>query len=276
MKKKWTSVILAVCLVVGYLFSNSSFVPVNAATETVSITPTTVSNVEAILPEPTIYYSVDPTTEGNTKMFSYTFKFTLKKTSMVRINGLSRYTFSDGGTTTYTLAKSDASVKEEWSTGVYADHLWTEKEGNYCDKVFTLSKGTYYLYVSTSLANDWATRTWMGQNLSDMDCGLWLAVNTSACSKPKAPTIKSVTNKAGKKIAVKYAKVANVDGYAIQYSTNKKFTKKTTKTATKLSKTLTKLQKKKYYVRVRAYRLLTGGAKYYGAWSSVKSVTVKK
>ena len=66
----------------------------------------------------------------------------------------------------------------------------------------------------------------------------------------------------------------------LEYSTSKKFTSKTTKKVTfkkgtTKKTTLKKLKsKKKYYVRIRAYKTVNG-KKAYGSYSSVKSVTVK-
>ncbi len=95
------------------------------------------------------------------------------------------------------------------------------------------------------------------------------------------PLKTTLTLKAGKKqLTANWATVANITGYEVQYSTSKKFTKKTTKTVTikkaKTKKTaIKKLSKgKKYYVKVRAYKTVSG-KNIYGAWSSVKNVKVK-
>ena len=94
--------------------------------------------------------------------------------------------------------------------------------------------------------------------------------------KLSAPTIKKVT-KGKKKFKVTWKTVKNATAYQIQYSTSKKFTKKTTKTvkvkgAKKTSATVKKLKGgKKYYVRVRACK---GSTK--SKWSKVKTVTPKK
>lgn len=86
--------------------------------------------------------------------------------------------------------------------------------------------------------------------------------------------------KAGKKqLTASWKSVSGVTGYEVQYSTSKKFTKKTTKTLTLKSKskktTIKKLSKgKKYYVRVRAYKKI-GNKIYYGSYSTAKSVKVK-
>lgn len=93
-------------------------------------------------------------------------------------------------------------------------------------------------------------------------------------------TTTKLTLKAGKKqLTASWSKVSDISGYEVQYSTSKKFTKKTTKTVTakKSSKktTIKKLKKgKKYYVRVRTYKTVNG-KKVYSGWSTVKSVKVK-
>ena len=69
----------------------------------------------------------------------------------------------------------------------------------------------------------------------------------------------------------------SINGYQIQYSTNKKFTKKTTvaKTVKKASATKLNIKKckagKKYYIRIRTYKKVKG-TKYYSGWSKVKSM----
>ena len=69
-------------------------------------------------------------------------------------------------------------------------------------------------------------------------------------------------------------------GYEVQYSTSKKFQKKTTQTkvvkkASKTSLTVNKLKSKKtYYVRIRTFQTVEG-KKYYSKWSKVKKVKIK-
>ena len=96
---------------------------------------------------------------------------------------------------------------------------------------------------------------------------------------PKAPTLSSVKNTASKKITVKWTKVSGVTGYQIQYATNKNFNSAKTvkvKGAKNVSKAITKLTvNKTYYVRVRAYKTVSG-TNYYSAWSAKKSVKIKK
>ena len=109
-------------------------------------------------------------------------------------------------------------------------------------------------------------------------------------TKPSEPTKPSVTKKptavkvkkliAKKKALVVYwNKVSGVDGYHIQLATDKKFKKNrksvivAKRNASK--KTVKNLKKnKKYYVRVRAYKVVDG-KKVYGKWSKIKSVKTK-
>ncbi len=95
---------------------------------------------------------------------------------------------------------------------------------------------------------------------------------------PKATKIANIAPTAkGFKVTWKKQK-SSTTGYQIQYSTSKKFTKKTTKvravkkaSATKL--TIRKLKaKKKYYVRIRTYKTVKG-KKYCSSWSKPRTVT---
>ena len=107
-----------------------------------------------------------------------------------------------------------------------------------------------------------------------------VAAQKAALAKSTAPkkvAIKSL--KAGKKsMLVKWKKVKGISGYELQYGLNKSFTKgqKIIKVKkTKISRKITKLtSKKKYYVRIRAYKSITGGT-IYGNWSKVKVKKVK-
>ena len=102
--------------------------------------------------------------------------------------------------------------------------------------------------------------------------------DVTVISKPKSASIKKVKG-AKKAILVTWKKVSGVKGYQVQVATDKKF-KKNKKTVTikkqKTTKTtIKKLKaKKKYYVRVRTYKIVNG-KKVYSSWSKVKSVKTK-
>ena len=102
---------------------------------------------------------------------------------------------------------------------------------------------------------------------------------------PKVSTISKIIPKK-KGFALEWNKQAvQTTGYEVAYSTNKKFTKKTTGTITvgkskTVSKSVSKLKaKKKYYVKIRTYKAVkTNGKakKLYSAWSKIKTVTTKR
>lgn len=103
---------------------------------------------------------------------------------------------------------------------------------------------------------------------------------TPAPTSIKPATVKVTGTKAKTKaLAVYWNKLTGVDGYQIQVATDKNFKKnKKTVTVAKQNaskKTVKKLKKnKKYYVRVRSYKIVNG-KKVYGKWSKVKSVKTK-
>ena len=112
------------------------------------------------------------------------------------------------------------------------------------------------------------------------------ATTTTATKKPAVKPAKKVTVKkqaakvkAGKKkLTVTWKKDKNVSGYQIKIATKKNFkgaktyTVKSYKTYKKVIKKLK--AKKKYFVKVRAYKTV-GKSKVYGAYSAVRSCKVK-
>ena len=97
---------------------------------------------------------------------------------------------------------------------------------------------------------------------------------------PKGTPLNKLT--AGKKqFTVTWkAQRTETTGYEVQYSTNsqfksgnKKINIKNNKTTSNIVKKL--IGKKKYYVKVRTYKIVNG-KKYYSGWSKVKNITTKK
>ena len=97
--------------------------------------------------------------------------------------------------------------------------------------------------------------------------------------KPKGTSLSKLTSKSkGFKIKWKKQEV-QTSGYQIQYATKSSFSNKRTKTITSRTKTTITLKnlkaKKKYYVRIRTYKMVSG-KKLYSAWSGVKKVKTRK
>ena len=100
-----------------------------------------------------------------------------------------------------------------------------------------------------------------------------------AASKLPATSITSLSAK-DNGFTVKWKKKTKITGYQIQYSTSSKFSMKNTKTvkikkAKTTSKKITDLKSsKKYYVRIRTYKIVNKKT-YYSSWSKKKNVTTK-
>ena len=95
---------------------------------------------------------------------------------------------------------------------------------------------------------------------------------------PKKASIKSVTSPGKKKIKITWSKNSTVTGYQIYLSTRKDFKKNVVSRSYGKStgtKTLSGWKSKTtYYIKIRSYKTV-GTTKYYGAWSSIKSVKGK-
>lgn len=141
-------------------------------------------------------------------------------------------------------------------------------------KVLTLKKGTYYIKVTGDSAYDgWG-------DMYTLDRGNMGKVNLHVTTISKV-SVSSWKNNASKKAQVVYKNLDGAEGYEIQYSTDKSFSKgvKTKKVNDKtLKATFSKLTKNKtYYVRVRAWKYdVLEENKLYGNWSAVKKVKITK
>ena len=94
----------------------------------------------------------------------------------------------------------------------------------------------------------------------------------AAVTAPAKVKISSAKNVKGKKLTIKFKKIAGVKTYQIVYSLKKNFKGKKTINTTKTSYTIKKLKKgKTYYVKVRAKN-----AAGFGKFSAVKKVKIKK
>lgn len=98
----------------------------------------------------------------------------------------------------------------------------------------------------------------------------------SAVTVPKKVSNKSAKSKKSRRINYSFKKVS-ATGYQYQWSTHKNFKSNFLTKNTKSTKITIKTaqSRRRYYVRVRAYKTEPGGKKIYGKWSNVKSVRVK-
>jgi len=98
----------------------------------------------------------------------------------------------------------------------------------------------------------------------------------SAVTVPKKVSNKSAKSKKSRRITYSFKKV-NATGYQYQWSTHRNFKSNFLTKNTKSTKVTIKTaqSRRRYYVRVSAYKTERGGKKIYGKWSNVKSVRVK-
>lgn len=99
------------------------------------------------------------------------------------------------------------------------------------------------------------------------------AMVKTSVAKPAGLSVKASK---GGKVTVSWKKVTGAVNYQVYYSTKSKSGYKLAGTTKKLSTTISKLSpKKKYYFKVRAYKLNAAQADSYSAFTGAKSVTVK-
>lgn len=100
--------------------------------------------------------------------------------------------------------------------------------------------------------------------------------NGSRIVRLTAPVQYKPSSKASGKLTVRWKKAAGASGYQIQYAASRSMRGSRTVSASALTRTLSGLKKgSTYYVRIRAYKKVSGKT-YYGAWSSVKNAKVRK
>lgn len=97
---------------------------------------------------------------------------------------------------------------------------------------------------------------------------------------PIRQSVLALKSSKSRQMTVSWKKDTRATGYQIMYSTDKKFRKNVKTVNIKKYKTthctVKKLARnKRYYVRVRSYKKVSGG-KLYGSWSSTKNVKIKK
>ncbi len=206
----------------------------------------------------------------------------------VTVTGKGNYTGSK--TVNFTIIKTVSgvkaasagynSVKVSWEkiSGVtgYKVYRAGSKNGSYkCVKAVKGEKTTSYKdgKLTTGKTYYYQVRPYLGKKEGAASKAV------SAKPVPAKAAISSVKNSASKTAKITWEKVSGASGYEIYSATSKngKYKKVTTiKKGGTVSYKNTKLKKgKTYYYKVRAYRTVNG-KKVYGAYSSVKSVKIKK
>ncbi len=181
-----------------------------------------------------------------------------------------------------TKFSSSKKIKAQWTkdttaTGYQVQYSTSSKFSKATTKWITSNKTTSYTF-SANVKKTYYVRVRSYKKVGKTYYYGAYSTGKKVTAKPATVKLSSSTKSTSKKtLTVKWTKVANASGYQVTYSTKSNFKgAKTVNVSYKSSsKKLTKLSsKKKYYVKVRAYTTISG-KKYYGSYSSKKTVKVK-
>lgn len=179
------------------------------------------------------------------------------------------------------LTSSDTSITAKWSAvngaSGYRIYIYNSSTKKYELKNTVLS-------ASSKITGLKPNKTYKVKVAAFKSCDNMTFVGTKSKAikiktKNKQVTLSSAKSKKKKKITVKWKKKSGVSGYQVMWSTSSNFKKnflsRKISGSSKTSTTLTTAKsKKKYYVRVRAYK--KSGKKYtYYSWSKTIKVKVK-
>ena len=210
--------------------------------------------------------------------------------------GTATVTFTGQGNYKGTITKTFNIVKKNISNVAVKAYFNSANKlvvtANVPDNGRSLIEGTDFVYDQTtdSMGNVTVTVKAIGDNFigsKNVTIKAEDNPNKPVITTP-APTTKKITvgkvklskaqNIKGKKIKVTWKKVSGVTGYKVRFALSKaKLKKAKVKTVKKniSSYIIKKLKKKKYFVQVRAYKVVNKKI-YMGAWSNVKSTKVRK
>ena len=177
-------------------------------------------------------------------------------------------------------SRAATSEKFSWSktSGVsgYQVQIST-KDGKKWDKTYDAKTATSYTVKGLTAGSAYKVRVRFYIKAADGKnyYGVWATLTSPTL--PAASAITKLTP-AKKAFTAQWKKVA-VTGYQLQYATNAKFTKATTKTLKGAAKVKLAIKTPRggtrYYVRVRTFKTI-GGKNYYSTWSGAKAVVTKK
>ena len=187
------------------------------------------------------------------------------------------------------LSKAVAALSAKQSQNISATQTYNKTYGCKDFKLKASAKGKLHYYSSnTSVASVSSTGKVSVKGTGKVTITVTADATgsyQSAAKKvtivvaPAKATVATVKSTSARSMNVTWKADKKASGYEISYSRRKSF-KSGVKTvsvskSTTTSKTIKSLNsKKKYYVRVRAYKNISG-KKVYGAYSTIKSVTVK-
>ncbi|MCD7837576.1 MAG: fibronectin type III domain-containing protein, partial [Clostridiales bacterium] len=231
--------------------------------------------------------SYTDTTAQSGTVYSYTVR------AYTKVNGSNIWgSYDASGKSIVRLNAPTLSSVSNAASGITVK--WTQVEGAQGYRIYrkagsasswtavkTVSGGSTLSWTDTSVSNGTKYTYTVRAYSKATGSTCWGAYNSTGkvTYRLTRPTISSLKNSSSKKMTVKWDKNSKATGYQIQYSTSSSFSSYKTVTVTSastVSKTISSLTKgKTYYVRVRAYKTVSG-TKYYSAWSATKNVKISK
>lgn len=206
--------------------------------------------------------------------YTVTVKFKGNYSGSKKLN----FTIRPGAVSSLTATAYKQTIKLKWGAVSSATHYRVERY-NSATKTYikvldtnktnctikNLARGTKYKYKVTALTK---------QNGKEYVSAKHKYV--TAITKPSTAKLSKVVSSKKKTATISWKEVKNAEGYQLTYSTSKSFknAKSVTIKGNIKSKTIKKLTAgKKYYFKVRAYRILKD--KVYGSYSKVKNIKIK-
>lgn len=256
--KTWTPTVSGAKTTLSYKSADTSIATVNASTGKIKAVKVGTVKITVTAAATTAYSKATAT---------ITVKVTPKATSSLK------------------LTNTSSGIKLTWKkvTGATGYYIYrsTSKSGTY-KKIATVKSGSTVTYTNKTSGTYKVTngKTYYYKVIAYASTGKGTASSVKTTVRLTGVTLSSVKNSASKKMTVKWKKNSKATGYQIQYSTSSSFasgnkTVSVSKAAT-VSKTIGSLKKgKTYYVRIRAYKTVSG-TKYYSAWSAKKKVKISK
>ena len=175
------------------------------------------------------------------------------------------------------VSNTGNGVKVKWSavSGAKGYYLYRKAGTGKYKKLVTVNDGKIVAYLDQTAANG-VSYTYKVVAFAGTNTGKASTAKKVYVSVPKSLRVSS--KKTGR-LDVSWKKNSRASGYQIQYSTSKKFSgakKVTVKTGKKVKTKVNGLKRgKKYYVRIRAYKKVSGKNNY-SAWSTSQKVTIRK
>jgi hypothetical protein len=222
-------------------------------------------------PTVTVKYGAKTLKKGTDYTVSYSNNVNAG-TAKVTIKGIGDY----AGTTVKTFKISAKSISSASVTGVKSAYVYTGKK---ISPAVTVKLGGTALKKGTAYTVSYSANTSAGKaKVVVKGKGNYSGTVTKYFNiVPKKQTVTGIRSPKAKQFKVAWKKDTQASGYEIYYSSRSDFKTHKTVTVSKkyTSKTVTGVTSgKKYYVKVRSYKLI-GGKRVYGKYSAAKSVKIK-